>query len=104
MLTYKQIWSAGNCGCDQARHVLTVLRDRIQCLQKMREDDDIDVNSLCDDMKKKARCSETGIVIDQKDVDTMLEKLNKQAEITPRAIKGEHWQWQSVMTAAGGGV
>ncbi|KAI9826593.1 MAG: DNA-binding transcription factor yap1 [Thelocarpon impressellum] len=57
--------------------------DRMQCLQKMRDKEDFDIDDLCADMKKKAKCTETGLMLDQKDVDAMLEKLSKQAEMAP---------------------
>jgi hypothetical protein len=36
---------------------------------------EVDIESLCDDLQKKARCSETGLPIDKGTVDHMLEKF-----------------------------
>ena len=58
-------------------------RDRIQCMEKLRNGGDVDIDLLCSDMKKKARCSEMGSVIDQDAVDHMLARLNEQAAATP---------------------
>ncbi|KAF2669946.1 hypothetical protein BT63DRAFT_225860 [Microthyrium microscopicum] len=39
------------------------------------KDGSIDIDSLCTELRKKAKCSETGVVIDQHDVDAALQRL-----------------------------
>ncbi|OAL61840.1 bZIP transcription factor AP-1/Yap1 [Trichophyton rubrum] len=46
-------------------------RDRLQRLEKFRNGE-IDVDNLCTQLRTKARCSEGGVVIDQKDVDDIV--------------------------------
>ncbi|KAI9844249.1 MAG: DNA-binding transcription factor yap1 [Thelocarpon superellum] len=42
---------------------------------------EIDIDSLCSDMRKKAKCSETGLYFDQEDADIMLARLAKQKKM-----------------------
>ncbi len=46
-------------------------RDRLQSMEKFRNGE-IDMDSLCADLKSKARCSEGGAAIHQKDLDHIL--------------------------------
>jgi len=39
------------------------------------KDGSLDIDGLCSELRTKARCSETGVVIDQKDVDYALQRL-----------------------------
>jgi AP-1-like factor len=39
------------------------------------QDGNLDIDGLCDELRAKAKCSESGVVIDQKDVDAALERL-----------------------------
>jgi AP-1-like factor len=39
------------------------------------QDGSIDIDSLCTELRQKAKCSETGVVIDQKDVDAAFQRL-----------------------------
>ena len=34
-----------------------------------------DIEGLCSELRAKARCSETGVVVDKKDVDAALQKI-----------------------------
>ena len=52
----------------------------MRCRDQLQEDKDfkegnLDIDSLCTELRAKARCSETGVVIDKKDVDDALNKL-----------------------------
>ena len=38
-------------------------------------DGSLDIDSLCTELRMKAKCSETGVVIDKKDVDAALSRL-----------------------------
>ncbi|KAJ9667322.1 DNA-binding transcription factor yap1 [Coniosporium apollinis] len=42
------------------------------------KDGSIDIDNLCSELRSKARCSESGVVIDQKDVDAALRRLPAQ--------------------------
>ncbi|EON68608.1 hypothetical protein W97_07866 [Coniosporium apollinis CBS 100218] len=42
------------------------------------KDGSIDIDNLCSELRSKARCSESGVVIDQKDVDAALRRLPPQ--------------------------
>lgn len=46
-------------------------RDRLQSMEKFRNGE-IDVDNLCSELRRKAKCSEGGAVVDVKDVDTIL--------------------------------
>jgi AP-1-like factor len=40
-------------------------------------DGSIDIDSLCQELKQKAKCSETGIVIEQQDIDDAIKRTKK---------------------------
>jgi AP-1-like transcription factor len=70
MMTCNKIWSVDrilhtNCNADRRN------RDRLQSMEKFRSGE-IDIDNLCSDLRSKARCSESGAVIHQKDVDKIL--------------------------------
>lgn len=46
-------------------------RDRLQNNEKFRNGE-IDVDSLCSELRTKARCSEEGVVIKEKDVEEVM--------------------------------
>lgn len=48
--------------------------DRLQSLEKFRNGE-IDVDSLCSELRTKARCSEGGVVVNQKDVDDIMGRV-----------------------------
>ncbi|KAM5450653.1 DNA-binding transcription factor yap1 [Microsporum audouinii] len=70
MLSCTKIWSVSEIDClnDSSN---PVSRDRLQRLEKFRNGE-IDVDNLCTQLRTKARCSEGGVVIDQKDVDDIM--------------------------------
>jgi AP-1-like factor len=49
-------------------------RDKLQ-ERKDFQDGNLDIDGLCDELRAKAKCSESGVVIDQKDVDAALGRL-----------------------------
>jgi AP-1-like factor len=49
-------------------------RDKIQEREEFKNGN-LDIDGLCNELRSKARCSETGVVIDQKDVDAALQRL-----------------------------
>lgn len=50
------------------------LRDKLQDRPDFK-DGSLDIDGLCSELRAKARCSESGVVIDQKDVDAALKGL-----------------------------
>jgi AP-1-like factor len=49
-------------------------RDKLQDRDDFK-DGSLDIDGLCSELRSKARCSESGVVIDQKDVDSALKRL-----------------------------
>ena len=41
------------------------------------KDGTIDIDNLCTELRAKARCSESGVVVDQHDVEAALQRLPK---------------------------
>ncbi|QDS71972.1 hypothetical protein FKW77_001313 [Venturia effusa] len=53
------------------------------------KDGSLDIDGLCSELRAKARCSESGVVIDQKDVDAALKGLPaKRQDTTPQSLPG----------------
>jgi len=55
-------------------HMLTQDRAAIQNRKEFKEGN-IDIDSLCNELRKKAKCSESGVVVDQHDVDAALKRI-----------------------------
>jgi AP-1-like factor len=55
-------------------------RDRLQDNKDFKEGT-LDIDTLCTELRSKARCSETGVVIDKKDVDDALNKLPAKRQV-----------------------
>lgn len=72
MLTCTKIWY-GPLGSRLLRQRSTEFRsrDRLQSMDKFRNGE-IDVDNLCSELRTKARCSESGVVVDQQDVDKIM--------------------------------
>ena len=49
-------------------------RDRLQSMEKFRSGE-IDVDSLCTELRTKARCSEGGVVVNQRDVEDIMGRV-----------------------------
>jgi len=49
-------------------------RHKLQDNQEFKEGT-LDIDGLCTELRSKARCSESGVVIDQKDVDEAIRRL-----------------------------
>ncbi|KKK14482.1 hypothetical protein P175DRAFT_0440206 [Aspergillus ochraceoroseus IBT 24754] len=52
----------------------TKIWDRLQSMEKFRNGE-IDVDNLCSELRTKARCSEGGVVVNQKDVDDIIGRV-----------------------------
>jgi AP-1-like factor len=77
MLNCHKIWSVlplvGQRACK-----LTVTRDKLSSRPEFK-DGKIDIDNLCSELRAKARCSESGVVVDHKDVEAALKRLPKDA-------------------------
>jgi hypothetical protein len=63
-------------------------RDKLQDRPDFK-DGSLDIDGLCSELRAKARCSESGVVIDQKDVDAALKGLpGKRASNSPLRLPG----------------
>lgn len=63
-------------------------RDKLQDRPDFK-DGSLDIDGLCSELRAKARCSESGVVIDQKDVDAALKGLPaKRQEHSPSSLPG----------------
>lgn len=71
MLTCTKIWYVHPTLTVTVHRVLTSHRDRLQSMDKFRNGE-IDVDNLCSELRTKARCSEGGVVVNQKDVDDIM--------------------------------
>lgn len=50
---------------------LTYIRDRLQACPKVK-DGEFDLDLLCKDLQKKAKCSETGAVVNESDFNKIM--------------------------------
>lgn len=57
-------------------HSLIQYRDKLSSRSDFR-DGTIDIDNLCSELRAKARCSESGVVVDHKDVEAALKRLPK---------------------------
>jgi len=51
-----------------------ILRDKLANRPDFK-DGTIDIDNLCSELRAKARCSESGVVVDHKDVEAALQRL-----------------------------
>jgi AP-1-like factor len=78
MLNCHKIWLVSSI--DACRHVcseLTSPRDKLSHRTDFK-DGTIDIDNLCSELRAKARCSESGVVVDTKDVEAALQRLPEQ--------------------------
>lgn len=76
MLSCNKIWYVH---CSLKSHYIQVTnsrfpRDRLQSMERFRNGE-IDVDSLCSELRTKARCSEGGVVVNQSDVDDIMGRV-----------------------------
>ena len=71
MLSCNKIWYVLFAGSFNFICVNLSFRDRLQSMDKFRNGQ-IDVDNLCSELRTKARCSEGGVVVNQKDVDDIM--------------------------------
>lgn len=72
LLTCNNIWYVSVDGLIST-HSLTLNRERLQNCPKVQSGD-IDLDGLCSDLQKKAKCGGTGAVVDEKDFKAVMSK------------------------------
>lgn len=75
MLNCHKIWLVSSYGFHNSR-TLTSSRDKLSSRPDFK-DGTIDIDNLCSELRAKARCSESGVVVDHKDVEAALKRLPK---------------------------
>lgn len=76
LLNCHKIWQVFPCKFAHAQH-LTLTRDKLSSRADFK-DGTIDIDNLCSELRAKARCSESGVVVDHKDVEAALKRLPKE--------------------------
>jgi AP-1-like factor len=75
MLSCHKIWYDTHvCQIRFVQYANCLNREKVQERQDFK-DGALDIDGLCDELRAKAKCSESGVVIDQKDVDAALQRL-----------------------------
>jgi AP-1-like factor len=77
MLNCHKIWSVLPLQC-AVSCTLTYPRDKLSSRPDFK-DGTIDIDNLCSELRAKARCSESGVVVDHKDVEAALKRLPNDA-------------------------
>jgi AP-1-like factor len=72
LMTCNKIWFV-TAALPKLNGTYTRARDRLQSMEKFRNGE-IDVDNLCAELRSKARCSEGGAVVDEREVDRILGK------------------------------
>lgn len=72
LMTCNKIWCV-TATLPKLNGTYTPTRDRLQSMEKFRNGE-IDVDNLCAELRSKARCSEGGAVVDEREVDRILGK------------------------------
>jgi AP-1-like factor len=75
MLNCHKIWSVSQ-RLHAKTDALTNSRDKLSSRNDFKEGT-IDIDNLCSELRAKARCSESGVVVDHKDVEDALKRLPK---------------------------
>ena len=75
MLNCHKIWSVTPY-IQRCSISLTMCRDKLSSRNDFK-DGTIDIDNLCSELRAKARCSESGVVVDHKDVEEALKRLPK---------------------------
>jgi AP-1-like factor len=75
LLNCHKIWSV-DASLMVLTAALTALRDKLSSRPDFK-DGTIDIDNLCSELRAKARCSESGVVVDHKDVEAALKRLPK---------------------------
>lgn len=74
MMSCNKIWYAIPPCWEHVNSMLTFNRDRLQSMEKFRNGE-IDVDNLCSELRTKARCSEGGVVVNERDVTDIMGRV-----------------------------
>ena len=77
LLNCHKIWSVYVHRLYISNVALTHSRDKLSSRSDFK-DGTIDIDNLCSELRAKARCSESGVVVDHKDVEAALKRLPKE--------------------------
>lgn len=70
-----------NCVLCLHQLIIRCGRDRVQTFEKDRGGASLDIDSLCSELKAKAKCHGTSAGIDEKDVNEILGRAAKEANV-----------------------
>lgn len=79
MLTCNTIWYVAKESKPNPYEMLTYYRDRLQSCPKVK-DGEFDLDMLCKDLQKKAKCSETGAVVNESDFNKIMKSYVNKGE------------------------
>lgn len=74
MLNCHKIWLVYSSQLVYSTPLLIIRRDKLSNRADFK-DGTIDIDNLCSELRSKARCSESGVVVDHKDVEAALKRL-----------------------------
>lgn len=79
MLNCHKIWYVHTMSkLAQIHHANMSSRDTLQSNEDFKEGS-FDIDGLCSELRAKARCSESGVIVDQKDVDAALKRMPRRS-------------------------
>lgn len=61
------------------------IRDRLQACPKVKEGE-FDLDVLCKDLQKKAKCSETGAVVNESDFNKIMKSYVGAGKVPPKEV------------------
>jgi AP-1-like factor len=115
LISCNNIWYVSESLADQTRKTNVIRRNQLQSNPDF-QDGKFDLDGLCSELRAKARCSESGVMVDQDHVDKALKKLGKTAAENAREGLGppekedqahlmfEQESWDNVLKKLGGGA
>ena len=97
LISCNSIWYFSNLDLHSFETYANVRRNQLQCNPDF-QDGKFDLDGLCAELRAKARCSESGVMVDQRHVDAALRKLGTVHETSTPArlqtndmFKQESW-------------
>jgi AP-1-like factor len=114
LISCNNIWFVSRCSTHRIRKTNMIHRNQLQSNPDF-QDGKFDLDGLCSELRAKARCSESGVMVDQDHVDKALKKLGKTAAENARDNLGppekedqahlmfEQESWDNVLKKLGGG-
>ena len=115
LISCNNIWYVFTTPNHQRHNINILRRNQLQSNPDF-QDGKFDLDGLCSELRAKARCSESGVMVDQDHVDKALKKLGKTAAENAREGLGppekedqahlmfEQESWDNVLKKLGGGA